>query len=70
MKHQYKITVKVLTPYDELDHDDKAFFGGIRTHYFGIKADNKDEALDQFHETYPIACLDDFDIEAELIKGE
>lgn len=34
---------------------------------FEIQADNEEHALDEFHETYPIACLDDFEIDIEEV---
>ena len=37
-------------------------------YYFG--AESKDAALDDFHRTLPIACLDDFRVEIEGIGTE
>jgi len=55
----YIITVKQLVPDDQLDPDDQVDNpSGEHTE----EADSKEEALDQFHGSVPIACLDHFEI--------
>lgn len=58
----FKITVTQLVPDSELDHDDKEENPAgehIR------RSATQDEAMDDFHNSVPIACLDDFDITIE-----
>jgi len=59
----YKITVKQVTADKDLDWDDH-LDNPTGEHFF--EAGSKDEALDEFHSTVPIACLDDFEIHAEV----
>lgn len=59
MKLTYLITVKQTVPFYELtpeDQDDRP------TGEYEYDAEDEEEALDEFHETIPIKCLDDFEI--------
>lgn len=47
--------------YDRVEEFDSITNGLI------IKASNKDMALDEYHATQPIECLDDWDIEAHEV---
>lgn len=58
----YKITVKQIVPEEELAREDR---DENPTGEYEHRAENEDEALDEFHAEIPIACLDDFDIEIE-----
>lgn len=61
----YQITVKQIAPNAKLHYEDKRSNPkGI----YHIRAGNEEEALDEFHETVPIACLDDFEITLERMK--
>lgn len=58
----YAIKVRRIVDVDRLikeDRDEWEQIVGI--HRF--EAENEDHALDEFHETIPIACLDHFEIE-------
>lgn len=64
-----EIEVKQLAPNSELDADDKAENpSGVWD--INVQANNKEQAeefgLDEFHETVPIAVLDDFDISVSV----
>jgi hypothetical protein len=61
----FKVTVTQIVPDEELDGDDTDTNPkGTYTY----EARDEEDALDQFHETVPVSCLDDFDIEAQLVK--
>ena len=62
---KYKITVKQLVKNHQLDYDDREENpSGV---YFQT-AENKDDALDDFHFTVAISCLDHFKIDIEEVK--
>jgi hypothetical protein len=63
----YEIVVKQLVPDQELDHDDRE--EDVPGKYY-FDGNTEDEALDKFHAEVPIACLDDFEIEAHQIFPE
>ena len=60
---RYKITVKQLVPDSELDLDD------LNTRpdgtYYSDESD-RDAALDEFHASIAISCLDHYSIDIEL----
>ena len=58
----FKITVTAKLPREQWDPDDQAD-DPTGTHEIG--APDKEAALDKFHSTVPIACLDDFEITCE-----
>lgn len=58
IKH-YEITVKQLVKDETLDHDDRLDDPKGDYDYW---AENEDAALDHFHETVAIACLDHYEI--------
>lgn len=58
---KYRVLVSgTPTDHDDLDTDPRG------VHNF--EANNEEEALDEFHATVPIACLDDFEIEVVEVK--
>lgn len=65
LKFRVVVTVTSLVRWDERDFDDQQD-DPCGNHTFDVEADNKEaageKALDVFHDTIPIACLDDFDI--------
>lgn len=69
----YNVTIfaRQLVPYEELDGDDKDenIVGGH--HFYDIEAYSEEEAekiaLDEFHETVPIANLDNYEIVSEIL---
>ena len=60
----FKITVKQIVEHLEDPNDRNENPAGEYTWY----AKNSDIALDEFHATVPIGCLDDFDIYIEQEK--
>jgi hypothetical protein len=60
----YRITVTQLVPDEELRHADRED-NPAGTYSFG--GSSEADALDQFHSRVPIACVDDFEVSAELI---
>lgn len=62
MKKRFKVTVKQIAPDEALDHDDREE-NPSGEHF--VEEVSEDAALDEFHATVPIACLDDFDISIE-----
>lgn len=63
---KFKITVKQLTPNEYLNRDDKE--SNPAGEYYTLAA-SEDEALDEFHSSVPIACLEDFDIVCEQLPN-
>ena len=60
----YIITVKVIVERWDMDLDDLETWWNTETEV-RISAETKEKALDEFHSTYPIAVLEDFDITIE-----
>jgi hypothetical protein len=58
----YTITVRALVPFEDRDPDDQQ---DDPTGEHLIEADSREEALDLFHGTVPIAVLDHFEITCE-----
>ena len=60
----WKVTMEQLVPNDQLDSDDAYELGveegNILTYY--VSGNDIEEAKDEFHGSYAIACLDDWDI--------
>ena len=50
--------------FEDLDQDDQDCIDMI-TDPFEVECDTEDQALDSYHETIPISCLEDFDITIE-----
>ena len=65
--YQYKITIKQLASDSDLDHDD-LIDNPSGTVY--LEAVTENAALDEFHETIPISCLDHFEITIKKTKGQ
>lgn len=65
--NRYEITVKQLVTDNELDHEDKH---DNPTGQYDYWAESEDKAIDHFHETVPISCLEDFEIEIKLKKED
>ena len=65
----YQITVKRLIDFEKLDQDDQEEWPEKITEIRFI-AENEEKALDEFHDNYPIAVLDDFDISIEPFTGK
>jgi len=65
---KFKITVTQLANTAMLDHDDREERHLILGYHF-YQAENEEEALDQFHNTVAISCLDDFEIKCEKIPN-
>lgn len=65
---EYIVVVRCLTPFADLDADDQQYWGEaayeVDGFLFKIHAKDKDAALDEFHASIPIACLDDFEVTA------
>ena len=66
-KNVYRITLKPLVKFWKRDNDDKAYFGDFTEMRWSFIGNDHDEALDKFHNSIPIAVLDDFDISIEQI---
>ena len=64
---QYLITMTQLVHDEDLDFDD-ANDGLVGTHRFLVDADDREAALDQFHEKVAIANLENYDIEVEIYR--
>lgn len=68
----YNVVIEVKQIAKKLsDHEDR--LQNPKGTYAGIvkaknKKDAKEMALDEFHETIPIGCLDDFDINIDVEK--
>jgi len=62
IKH-FVIIVKQLVPNDKLDEEDR---WDVRPGKYEYLARNAEEALDIFHSTVPISCLENYDISVEL----
>lgn len=61
---KFSIMVKQLVPDRELDYDD------LQENPSGeyiVEGEDEEDALDEFHHTVPIACLDHFDIEVRKV---
>jgi len=58
---EFKITTKVVGELHPTDEEE----GPKNGEEFIIDAETEDEALDKFHSTVPIKCLDDYDITCE-----
>lgn len=58
---------RVKSGLDYLDHDDRVALWEIECHH-RIEADNEEAALDIFHHTVAISCLEDFVITAREAK--
>ena len=56
---EFVVTVKQLVSDEELDHDD---FNDNPSGEHRVFGTDNDDALNEFHATIPIACLDDFEI--------
>jgi len=66
----FVIQATQITPTDKLDYDDQEDINSILAE-FVTRAENADDALGNYHETIPVACLDDFEFEAEeMLKSE
>lgn len=69
---EFKISLKVLVPFSEMDFDDQEQFPEFKNnpdyvYQWDDEAKTRSEALDEFHWRVPIACLDDFEIECEEV---
>ena len=71
---RYRITLTQATDDGNLDHDDREEFGecgdGGVAYEYETDARDKEEALDIFHSTIPIACVDDYEWESEEVSTE
>lgn len=63
---KYKITIEQLTRDEFLDYDDR----GLTDENYYFQANDKEEALDEFHSTIPIACLEHFDITIKEVGSD
>jgi len=57
--HTFVVQATCIAEFDELDGDDQDWYGTI-IEPFEIEAENEDKALDYYHETIPVSCLDDW----------
>ncbi len=62
---EFIVQVLRVVPYQTLDADDKKDWGHKRRHCFFYTAENEEKALDEFHATQAISCLDHFEIFCE-----
>lgn len=60
MLKKYRIEVTQTVGNHELDPDDRIDNPSGVHHFY---SDSEEHALDDFHSTIPIACLEDFDID-------
>ncbi len=67
MKFKFGVMVHQRVSLDELDAEDRET-NPTGYHYVEVYFDPLEAALDEFHSTVPIACLDDFDISIEEIE--
>lgn len=65
-ERQYMITAKQITSFKELDDYDQEWLSVI-IDPFVVNAINEEKALDAYHGTVPIACLEDFEISCKCI---
>lgn len=59
----YLITAEALVDEADLDPDDTAIAGR-----YVVQADDEDDALDQFHQSFGIAVVENFEISVEQIS--
>lgn len=64
---RYLLTIERTVALENMDQEDREYWGDAEAQTRTIMADDMEHALDMFHTIYPIAELDDFDIEAEEI---
>lgn len=65
---KFKIDVKINCEIENLDHEDREYWVNKLYTEFYYMAKTEDQALDLFHSTEPISCLDDFDISCEVVE--
>lgn len=60
----WTVTMEQLVDNDTLDHDDRNDYGVSKGNILTYESYGNDleEAKDYFHDHYPIACLDDWEI--------
>lgn len=63
---EYKVTVTKFVSNEELNEEDLAT--KVMGTYF-VNGTCEEDALDEFHETTPIACLNDFEITIKEVKN-
>ena len=69
MKYRVQVTVKPIVQWEERDFDDQAD-DPVDEYSYDVDAANpeaaSEAALDIFHSTVPIACLEHFDIDTAV----
>ena len=74
MKRTVKVTCEEVSDFSELHPIDQKEGPDAETYIYEVYAESaeaaRDLALDKFHESVPIKCLDDYSIGAEVISIE